>query len=172
MCSQRDSFAIRRRHASRVTLTVAAGAARRNPPASMANLLVVEGRCTDFRAPWQNEVFRRTGEVDVLPDDLIGAVFARCFDTHGVSAGTDGLPRVVLSVPLDDVLPGRAGCTGHGVDDLRTLRHGAKPVRSRPRSQFRQIAGFAVVPEADGPHRKMILVLDPHGNVRPAAAPG
>ena len=67
---------------------------------STTDLLIIEACSTDFRPSWQIHVFRRSGQIDLLPDDLIGTVFAGCLDEDRVLASGYCLAGVVFTIPL------------------------------------------------------------------------
>src|SRR5690349_9000596 len=126
MCSQRDHFAIFGFHAGpRGSRGWRGGTAWSDSGSSMSRFAIVDGRTRNLLVPLQLELFGLAVELQFLAHDLVGAMFTRRLDVDDVFTRFDGLARVVLAVPLERVLAGRARGAGDGGGDVVAFGHGA-----------------------------------------------
>ena len=83
--------------------------------------------------------------------------------------GFTSLPGVVLAVPLEGVLSGRARRAGYRGGDVVAFGHGAHAIVAVPGAQLGSQRALSNQ-RAQRAHRELVLVLDPDGDVRTARA--
>src|SRR5580704_9010789 len=136
-------------------------------PGLSTEFVVVKERSRDFGIPRQVNFLGNAGEVHLLLNELVGAVLPRGLDKNSIPTGLHVFSGVVFAVPIEGVFTGRAGSARYRIRDVGVFLPLAQPVAAVPGFQIGEVARFPL-PKRDGAYGKLIFVLDPDRQIRPA----